>query len=88
MDHRLGHLAKPHKAIAGKQRDLDFFLAIFPLAQAPNGQKERLNPLFFQLVPHHLLMARFCAQGIPTSGLVGLIRLIDRIHLDRRFNSH
>src|SRR5207237_3839395 len=44
------------EAVAGKQRPIDLLLAILPAAPLRDRGQERLDPLAFELLAHHLLV--------------------------------
>src|SRR4029079_9886333 len=54
---RVGRI-EARETVAGKQRPVDLFLAIFPAAPAGNGGKKRFEVFTFQLIAYHLFVPR------------------------------
>jgi hypothetical protein len=59
------------KAIAGKERDLDSFLAIFPLADPHQRWEKPLNTLTCQSISNLLFMPRPSPERVPVWNFIG-----------------
>ena len=78
---------KANEAVSGKKRNLNFFLAIFPLAHTFDRWQQGLDTLTQELVPHDLLIPRPRPKGVPTKivGLVCLVHFVGLSCLVRRY---